>query len=257
MASGGVVRAGANKGANGSARANTSARGAVAKGAILNVGVKSALDLRRALASLADESYKIFTERLVKTEPVLGVRVPLLRKFAAQNAPDLIKLFESGFAPAALEESVCIGLSIGALGAHESQKIALTKALTPHFRSWASVDLCALKLKKDKDLWLSFVKTYERASDEFGARYFYVMLLKNFLQEQNLDYIFGALAACRSNAYYAKMAVAWAICESFVAFAPETRAFLKRAKLDAATRKMAMAKIRQSTRAKHYGGQLD
>ena len=72
--------------------------------------------------------------------------------------------------------------------------------------------------------------------------------MKYFIDESHIDELFGFYDNITHDAYYVKMAVAWAISFCFVAYPEKTMEYLKRAKLDDFTYNKAIQKTIESYR---------
>ena len=68
------------------------------------------------------------------------------------------------------------------------------------------------------------------------------------MNERYIDYLFEHFSALRNEAYYVKMAVAWAVSVCYVKFPEKTESFLKEETLDVFTHNKALQKIRESYR---------
>ena len=59
-----------------------------------------------------------------------------------------------------------------------------------------------------------FIQPYFRSEHEYEVRFAAVMALGNFIDEEHLETLLGQLDGVRHEGYYARMAVAWAVCPS-------------------------------------------
>ena len=85
--------------------------------------------------------------------------------------------------------------------------------------------------KKNKTLLWDFINPYFYSEKEFEIRFAVVMALSYFVEKDYLDKIFAIFEQIKSDDYYAKMAVAWAVSVCMAKFPDETFSFIKRMKL--------------------------
>ena len=212
----------------------------------------------RVKAQLTDlaqgnETYAAFNRRIVNTKmPVIGVRVPDLRRLArglAPNisAPDISKLLT------AKNESFDYVLLCGLLITHarldDQMAIDLTKQYLPCVDSWAHIDTFVEKKRRFAgEVWWDFALECLQNEAEFTVRYSVISLMTNFLDEAHIDQVFAALRNVKHDGYYVKMALAWLYATAAVHFFELTLAELENGHIDAWTRNKAYQKMRESQR---------
>ena len=200
-----------------------------------------------------NESYAAFNKRIVNTEmPVIGVRVPDLRRLARELAPGM-SAADIGELLTAQNESFDYVLLCGLLITHarldDRMAIDLAKQYLPHVDSWAHIDIFVEKKRRFAgDIWWDFALECLRSEAEFTVRYGVVSLMTNFLDEAHIDQVFAALRNVRHDGYYVKMALAWLYATAAVHFFELTLAELENGHIDAWTRNKAYQKMRESRR---------
>ena len=212
-------------------------------------------DIVMKLTKLAEgnETYAEFNKRIVNTEmPVVGVRVPDLRRLARQLAPD-ISAADISELLTVQDESFDYVLLCGLLITHarldDQTAIDLTKQYLPRVDSWAHIDVFIEKKRRFAgELWWNFALESLRSEAEFTVRYGVVSLMTNFLDEAHIDQVFAALRNITHDGYYVKMALAWLYATAAVNFFELTLAELKNGHVDAWTRNKAYQKMRESRR---------
>ena len=120
----------------------------------------------RVKAQLTDlaqgnESYAVFNRRIVNTKmPVIGVRVPDLRRLARElaanmSAADISRLLA---APSNLYEYVLLcGLLINRAKISDEEAIRLTRQYLPRVDSWAHIDIFVEKKRRFAgEVWWDF-----------------------------------------------------------------------------------------------------
>ena len=203
--------------------------------------------------SQGNETYAAFNKRIVNTKmPVIGVRVPDLRRLARELAPnmsaaDISKLLT------AQNESFDYVLLCGLLITHarldDQTAIDLTKQYLPHVDSWAHIDIFVEKKRRfASEMWRNFALECLQNEAEFTARYGVISLMTNFLDEAYIDQVFAALRNVKHGGYYVKMALAWLYATAAVNFFELTLAELENGHIDTWTRNKAYQKMRESRR---------
>lgn len=200
-----------------------------------------------------NESYAVFNRRIVNTKmPVIGVRVPDLRRLARELAPnmsaaDISRLLAT---PSNLYECVLLcGLLINRARISDEEAISLTRQYLPCVDSWAHIDIFVEKKRRFAgEVWWDFALECLQNEDEFTVRYGVISLMTNFLDEAHIDQVFAALRGVKHDGYYVKMALAWLYATTAVHFFDLTLAELENEHIDAWTRNKAHQKMRESRR---------
>ena len=225
---------------------------AIMKGAF---DTKMPEDIVTQLTDLAqgNETYAVFNKRIVNTNmPIIGVRVPDLRRLARGLAPnisaaDISKLLT------AKNESFDYVLLCGLLITHarldDQMAIDLTKQYLPCVDSWAHIDTFVEKKRRFAgEVWRDFALECLQSEAEFTVRYGVISLMTNFLDEAHIDQVFAVLRNVKHDGYYVKMALAWLYATAAVHFFELTLAELENGHIDAWTRNKAYQKMRESRR---------
>ena len=200
-----------------------------------------------------NESYTAFNRRIVNTKmPVIGVRVPDLRRLAKElagemSAADISRLLA---APSNLYEYVLLcGLLINRAKISDEEAIRLTRQYLPCVDSWAHIDVFVEKKRRFAgEVWWDFALECLQNEDEFTVRYGVISLMTNFLDEAHIDQVFAVLLNVKHDGYYVKMALAWLYATAAVHFFELTLAELENEHIDTWTRNKAYQKMRESRR---------
>ena len=200
-----------------------------------------------------NESYAAFNRRIVNTKmPVIGVRVPDLRRLARElaanmSAADISRLLAT---PSNLYEYVLLcGLLINRARISDEEAISLTRQYLPCVDSWAHIDTFVEKKRRFAgEVWRDFALECLQSEAEFTVRYGVISLMTNFLDEAHIDQVFTALRGVKHDGYYVKMALAWLYATAAVNFFELTLAELENEHIDAWTRNKAYQKMRESQR---------
>lgn len=212
-------------------------------------------NLTRQLEMLAqgNETYAAFNKRIVNTKmPVIGVRVPDLRRLARRLAPDMSAAGISKLLTAknkSFDYVLLCGLLITHARLDEQAAIDLTKQYLPRVDSWAHIDVFIEKKRRFAgELWWDFALECLQSEAEFTVRYGVISLMTNFLDKAHIDQVFAALRNVRHDGYYVKMGLAWLYATAAVHFLELTLAELENEHIDAWTRNKAYQKMRESRR---------
>ena len=212
-------------------------------------------DVSFKIAKLAEgnESYAAFNQRIVNTKmPVIGVRVPDLRRLARELAPDMSAADISKLLTVqnkSFDYVLLCGLLITRARLDNQTAIDLTKQYLPHVDSWAHIDVFVEKKRRfASEVWWDFALECLQSEAEFTVRYGVVSLMTNFLDEAQIDRVFAALRNVKHDGYYVKMALAWLYATAAVNFFEKMLAELENSQIDAWTRNKSYQKMRESRR---------
>ena len=205
--------------------------------------------ISRRLMELADEKYRAFHAGLCPgTKNILGVRVPVLRKFAkelyAAYGIEALPQIGTGF----YEEIMLQGMLIGM---ERAWRPDLILGFLPKIDNWAVCDVfCGgLKItKKHREEMLSIIRQCLESTRPFTVRFGIVMLLSYYAEAAYLPVLFKAFDGVSQTDYYVQMAVAWAISVCLVKFFDETVCYLQSCRLDRFTFNKALQKGIESYR---------
>lgn len=212
------------------------------------------MTLREELCSLAEPAYGDFQAKLMPGVPrqrILGVRLPQLRRIAARIARSGGSLPEAGQG-AFVEEVMLEGMVLGRLKDRPTEELlALTAAFVPKIDNWAVCDtFCAGLIwapRRREEVW-AFLQPYFDSGEEYPARFAAVMAMDYFFTGEYFAPALERLAAIRPEAYYTRMAVAWAYSMAYVQRPQQTLPYLSGERLPLWTRRKALQKILESRR---------
>lgn len=209
------------------------------------------------LIMLKDEKYKEFNKKLCPDTnlEMLGIRVPILRKFAQKilksneyNIEEFLKNKDIKF----FEEVQLKGFIIGYKKTGFENKLKLIEEFISYIDSWAITDtfVPTLKIKKEnlKDYW-NFILKYINSEKEFEVRFSIVSMLDYFIIDQYVDKVIEILNNVSNEGYYVKMAVAWTLAEIGIKYNGKAMQFLKgKNNLDKFTYNKTLQKMIESYR---------
>lgn len=204
------------------------------------------------LAALAEPKYREFSSSLLPgVDGILGVRLPALRKLAAQIVREedwRAFLAEPGDT---FEEIMLRGMVIGRAKADWEEILGHTMRFLPQINNWSVCDsACAgyLHAKTHPEEVFALARECLSSPDEFTVRFGVVLLLDHFMDESHIEEVLCLLATVSHGGYYARMAVAWALSICYVHFPDATLPLLQSGKLDEFTHNKTIQKIIESRR---------
>lgn len=206
------------------------------------------------LFTLQDINYKKFYSRLCPgINNIIGVRVPILRKYAKQLLCEYdMEFLIDNIGNDYYEEIMLQGMIIG-LYKDSNIEIILKyiKSFVPKIDNWAICDVFCSGLKitnKNKVMMWDFLQQYIVSDKEFEIRFAIVMILDYYIEEKYLQKVFDILDNIKHNGYYVKMAIAWAVSICVVKYYDNTLRYLQNCKLDNFTYNKSIQKAIESYR---------
>ena len=143
--------------------------------------------LRAELEKLADEKYRAFSAKLLpKTEKLIGVRIPELRKLAKRAAAENWDLSSDD----TFEETMVAALALARAEMPLGGKPAAVEKFLPRIKNWSVCDSFCAELKiaeSEKAHYFALAEKYIESKDEFLCRFAYVMLLEHFTDRRHLE----------------------------------------------------------------------
>ena len=209
-------------------------------------------DIQKRLLKESDEKYKKFSSALLPTteqEKILGVRLPVLRKFAREIYKNSGTLFLQENNLQYFEEIMLQGMIIGLVKDDDKVIKKYIKNFITKIDNWSVCDsfCCGLKFVKGREEnFLEFIKPYLHSKKEYEVRFAVVILLDYYICDKYIDIVLNLLEQVKHEGYYAKMATAWAISMCYVKYPQKTFEFLKNTKLNSQTVNKAVQKITES-----------
>lgn len=209
-------------------------------------------ELDRRLQALADEQYRDFSSRLIPGGlPMLGVRLPDLRRLAKEIADGDYEAFLASDTERLFETAMLRGMVIGRLRIPTEEKLARIADFIPRLRDWSVCDSACSSFRfppEDRETVFRFVAGYAEKDGEFEQRFCAVMLRAYFLDDEYINRTLRLLHVLRHSGYYARMAVAWALCDAFIRQRDKTLAYLESGECDPDILRKTVQKCRDSRR---------
>ena len=169
--------------------------------------------LQERLFAVQDKQYAAFQAKLTPGVPVesfIGIRVPVLRKFAKEFTKETeCKEFLQQLPHEYYDENMLHGLLISEVKDYE-ECIRLTDRFLPFVDNWAVCDIMSPKVfAKHKKELLAKIKTWSKSSHVYTCRFGIETLMSHYLDKDFRAEYLEIPASVRSEEYYVKMMVAW------------------------------------------------
>lgn len=205
------------------------------------------------LKANSDKNYDAFNSRLVRTNAsTLGVRVPVLRKFASQIAKDCSVEFLKEQKPRYFEEFSLRGFVIGSLRGDTEMILEEVEKFVPMIDNWATCDTFCSSLKylvkkEPQKVW-NMIEHNLKSEKEFEVRWGLIMMLSHYLNQEYIDRVLVHLQQAKSSDYYIEMGVAWTLATALAKFRDKAMAVYTNGDLSDGARKKAIRKACESFR---------
>ncbi|MDO4530413.1 MAG: DNA alkylation repair protein [Bacillota bacterium] len=176
---------------------------------------------RQELFSKAEEGYRRFHERLLCSSlPVIGLRVPLLRKTAKALAKEDGIGFLEVCGRKTYEERLLYGLVAAALPLSYEEKLPYWDYYTEELaENWAHCDVfCSAvkgRFRGQEAAFFEHLLRYLGSENPWAVRMGLVMMLSHYLTEAYFPQVLERTDAVRSDHYYVRMAQAWLLATAW------------------------------------------
>lgn len=209
------------------------------------------MTIREQLEGMAEPGYRRFSASLLPgVDNLLGVRLPSLRRLAAQLAKENWRAFLAETGDDTFEETMLCGMVIGRAEMPLAERLERVATFVPRIANWSVCDsFCAglTAARQYREEFWAFLAPYRESPHEYDRRFAAVMLLDYYADAAYLEQTLAALAAIPTDGYYASMAVAWALSVCAVTELERTLRTVERI-ADRETQQRALRKILESRR---------
>ena len=209
-------------------------------------------DLQSKLFSLRDEKYAKFQSKLTPNIPYerfIGVRVPILRKFAKKYYKDENHIvFLNTLPHYYYDENMLHGLLIEQIRSYDTLINQIEKFL-PFVDNWAVCDIMSPKaLGKNKEKLIIKINEWAKSEKTFTIRFGIEMLMSHFLDDDFKAEYLKIPALVKNEEYYVKMMVAWFFATALAKKWDATIPYIENHILDEWTHKKTIQKAVESFR---------
>ena len=171
--------------------------------------------IQSKLLSMQDTAYRDFNAKLIPTvdpKHMIGIRTPLLRKFAKdlfKTEPKQAAAFMQTLPHRYFEENNLHAFIIETIKDFTTA-ITETERFLPFIDNWATCDLFAPPLfKKHPDEVYQKILLWIRSPHTYTVRYAINLLLSNYLDDRFKPEMLELVASVKSEEYYINMVIAW------------------------------------------------
>lgn len=204
------------------------------------------------LKSLATRHQADFSTKLTPgCKPMIGVKIPELRKIAKQIAKQDYKKFLEKYPEEYFEHEILKALVIGYAKDDFDVIIGYADAFVPKIHDWAVNDIFCSTFKiaqKNREKVWEWLSGYAVIEEEFSQRVVAVMLMAHFLVDEYIDKVLECMNRLKYDGYYTKMGVAWCVATAYAKYPEKTHKFLLDNELDDWTFNKSIQKMTESFR---------
>ena len=170
-------------------------------------------EIQKHLFELQDMAYRDFHSRLmpdIDKETVIGIRVPMLRKYAKSIVgTELAEKFIKELPHRYYEENNLHMMLITRIKDYEKCLSEIERFL-PYIDNWATCDFPAPKcFENHKEDLLPVIKRWIASSETYTIRYGIGMLMRLYLDADFDPEYVRIVAEVKSDEYYVNMMIAW------------------------------------------------
>ncbi|EOS25647.1 hypothetical protein C806_01774 [Lachnospiraceae bacterium 3-1] len=207
-------------------------------------------EIRKQLEQQKEPEFQQFIAKLLPgVEPILGVRLPMLRKLAKQLAKGDWKKYLCYAVDDSYEEIMLQGMVLGYAKGDLQEKKEYLERFIPKIDNWSVCDSACSTIKlaqrQPQEMW-EFLQPYLKSTQEFHIRFGLVQLLDYYVNETYLFQVLEAVQQVKQEDYYVNMAQAWLISICYREFPKETFPVLRENSLNDFTHNKAIQKITES-----------
>lgn len=170
-------------------------------------------EIQKQLFELQDMAYRDFHSRLmpdIDKETVIGIRVPVLRKYAKSIVEtELSEKFIKELPHRYYEENNLHMMLITGIKDYDRCLSEIERFL-PYIDNWATCDFPAPKcFENHKEELLPVIKRWIASSETYTIRYGIGMLMRLYLDEDFDPEYVRLVVGVKSDEYYVNMMIAW------------------------------------------------
>ena len=193
---------------------------------------------RQELFSQAEEEYRKFNEKLLCSAlPVIGLRVPFLRKTAVKIAKENGAGFLQVCGEDTYEERLLYGLVAAALPVSYEDFLPYCDHYTEHLaENWAHCDLFSSSVKKiikgNESRFFEHIGRYLYSENPWVVRMGLVLMLSNYLTKEYMEEVLKRTDSVSSEHYYIRMAQAWLLATAWVKDRERMISYIEESSLD-------------------------
>lgn len=208
--------------------------------------------IRTELLEMQDTDYRDFHAKLMPTvdkDAVIGIRVPILRKYARSMAKEeKIEEFLRDLPHKYYEENNLHAFLIEQIRDY-GKCLEELKYFLPFVDNWATCDMMSPKVfKNHKEELLPEIRSWITSEETYTIRYGVGMLMQHYLDEAFREEYPELVAEIRSEEYYVNMMIAWYFATALAKQYEKILPYIKEQRLEEWTHNKAIQKACESFR---------
>ena len=168
--------------------------------------------IQEYLLSQADAGYRAFTLPLIPNvdpETFIGVRLPILKKYAKGLPPEERNAFMDSLPHRYHEENILHAFMLSNIKDYD-EFLKRVNAFLPYVTNWSVSDtICNKHLEKHKDKLINEIYAWLQSDEIYRVRYAVKCLMNYYLGDSFREEHIDRVTEIRLEDYYVKMMVAW------------------------------------------------
>lgn len=209
-------------------------------------------EVNQRLAALAEEKNAKRSSSIIPgAKPVLGVRIPDLRKLAKEIAKNNYREFLEQCPDDYFEQQSLQAFVLGYARDDIETILSYADRFIPKIQDWSVNDSFCQNFttaRKHRERVWEWLMPYGEKQDEYSQRAAAVLLMSHFLTDEYIVQVLDVMNRLSFDAYYTKMGVAWCVATAYAKYPGETYAFLLDNQLDDWTFNKSIQKMTESFR---------
>ena len=209
-------------------------------------------ELQQQLFALQDETYREFHSKLmpdINKEAVIGIRIPVLRRFAGEFAkkPEAREFLQQ--LPHQYYEENNLHMMLITAEKDYEKCLAEVERFVPYIDNWATCDLPAPKcFEKHKKELITVIRKWISSEKIYVVRYGIGLLLRLYLDADFDPAYLELVTAVQSEEYYVNMMIAWYLATALAKQWEETIPYLEERRLSEWVHRKTIQKAVESYR---------
>ena len=203
-------------------------------------------DLIEEISRNPDEQFIEFQKRIIPgAGKVYGVRMGELRRLAKKLSSDYFEMkhyFNDSF-----EERMLLGLALAYSKMEDAKFYVEARELSTLFKTWAEVDCFSNTVKRRNGLY-DFALELCKQSYVYTIRTGVILLMNLYLDDEHISHVLKEYASIRSDEYYVKMGIAWALSVAYIHYRDKVFEMFQCERFDSDTTDKAIRKCLESYR---------
>lgn len=207
--------------------------------------------LQMRLFELQDKKYRDFHSKIIPNIPyenIIGIRIPILRKFAKEYAKENTEVFLHSLPHRYYEENNLHMMLITAIKDYD-RCITEVENFLPYIDNWATCDFPAPAcFKNNTDRLLTHIVKWIDSDEPYTIRYGIGMLMRLYLDDNFKDEYLKIVAQVKSEEYYVNMMIAWYMATALAKQWDSTIVYIEEKRLSEWVHKKTIRKAIESYR---------